>query len=114
MVEEQIQIIFHKTRNDDARQYEQDEIRALLWRLSKKLHSRFPITSIEVGVDFPKNMAGKGKSYDITLKLTLASGDVFVSHGKSKIAKVKGVGLGTAVREGFKDIEAQYRKTKTQ
>lgn len=112
MAEKQIPILFHKTRNDDARKYEQDEISTLLLKLADKLHSKSAIVGIEVGVDFPKNMVGKGKSYDITLKVILASGKTFVSHGKSKIAKTKGVGLGSAVREGFKDIEAQYRKTK--
>ena len=107
-----ISIIFHKTRNDDARQYEQDEIRSLLLKLAEKLHSKSPIISIEVGIDFPKNMVGKGKSYDVTLKLSLASGDAFISHGKSEIAKTKGVGLSSAIREGFKDLESQYQKTK--
>lgn len=107
-----IQIIFHKTRNDSAKQYEQEEIRELLLKLSGKLHSKSPITKIEIGVDQPKNIVGKGKRYDITLRVELASGDVFISHGKSEIAKAKQIGLGSALREGFKDIEAQYRKIK--
>lgn len=112
MLEKQIPIIFHKTRNDEVRKYEQDKIRELLWRLSRKLHSKFSIVRIEIGVDAPKNIVGKGKSYDVTIKLVLSSGNIFVSHGKSKIAKTKGIGLESAIREGFKDIEAQYRKTK--
>lgn len=112
MLDEQIPITFHKTRNDEARQYEQDKIRTLLWKLAHKIHNKSPITGIEIGIDFPKNMIGKGKYYDITIKVLLASGATFLSHGKSKIAKTKGVGLESAIREGLKDIEAQYRKTK--
>ena len=112
MADTQIPITFHKTRNDEARKYEQNKIRELLWKIAGKIHSKSPVTNIEVGIDFPKNMVGKGKSYDITIKLSLASGQTFLSHGKSTIAKTKGVGLESAIREGFKDIEAQHRKTK--
>lgn len=112
MTETQIPIIFHKTRHDDARQYEQNEVRTLLQKIAQKLHSRSPITGIEVGIEQPKNIAGKSRMYDIMLKVSLASGDVFTAHGKSQIAKTKGIGLGSALREGFQDIEAQYRKIK--
>lgn len=107
-----IPITFHKTRTDAARQYEQDEIRDILEGLVHKLHSKSPITSIDVGMDQAKNQAGKAKNYDITIKVILASGNVFVAHGKSEIAKAKQIGLRTALREGFKDIEAQYCKLK--
>ena len=109
---EDVTIIFHKTRTDAAREYEQEEIRTILQKLASTLHSRSPIKKIEVGTDTPKNHAGKIKNYDITLKVTLMSGDVFIAHGKSNISKTKGVGLRSALREGFADIEAELRKTR--
>ena len=110
--EKQIPIIFHKSRNDAARQHEQEEVRALLAHLTKRLHTNSPIQKIEIGIDYTKNQAGHATLFDVTLAIQLASGPQFVSHGKSRIAKAKGVGLGSAIREAFSDIEAQYRKLK--
>ncbi|HEY4497765.1 MAG TPA: hypothetical protein VJC20_03375 [Candidatus Paceibacterota bacterium] len=110
--EKQIPILFKKTRRDAARQYEQEEVRALLTHLAKRLHTNSPINRMEIGIDYPKNQAGHVTLFDVTLAIQLASGPRFVSHGKSRIAKAKGVGLGSAIREAFSDIEAQYRKLK--
>lgn len=110
--ERQIPLIFHKTRHDAARQYEQEEVRELLVRLARHLHTNSPIRKIEIGIDYPKNKAGHTTLFDVTLMVQLASGPKFTAHGKSRIAKAKGVGLGSAIREAFADIEAQYRKHK--
>ena len=110
--EKQIPILFTKTRHDAARQYEQDEVRELLAHLVRRLHTNSPIRKIEVGIDYPKNQAGHTTIFNVTLAIQLASGPRFVSHGKSRIAKAKGIGLGSAIREAFSDIEAQYHKLK--
>lgn len=110
--EKQIPIIFHKSRHDTVRQFEQEEVRELLVRLARHLHTHSPIRKIEIGTDYPKNKAGHTTLFDVTLIIQLASGPKFVAHGKSRIAKAKGVGLGSAIREAFADIEAQYRKLK--
>lgn len=110
--EKQIPIIFHKSRHDPARQYEQENVRELLARLVRHLHTNSPIRKIEIGIDYPKNQAGHVTLFDVTLAIQLASGPRFVAHEKSRIAKTKGVGLSTAIREAFTDIETQYRKLK--
>lgn len=110
--EKQIPILFKKTRHDAARQYEQENITMLLNRLAERLHTNSPISRMEIGIDYPKNRAGHTTLFDVTLAVQLASGPRFVSHGKSRIAKSKGIGLGSAIREAFADIEAQYRKLK--
>src|SRR3989338_8320909 len=53
--EKQIPILFKKTRRDAARQYEQEEVRALLTHLAKRLHTNSPINRMEIGIDYPKN-----------------------------------------------------------
>ena len=108
----EIPIIFHKTRNDAVRKYEQEEVRTIVQSLAQKLHAKSPIKRVEIGIDAPKNPAGKARMYDITLKIFITDGLVLVAHGKSQIAKTKQLGLRSALREGFKDLEAEYRKIK--
>src|SRR3989338_9215154 len=109
---QEIPIIFHKIRNDAARYYEEAFMRNLLERLIKKLHTNSPVRHIEIGVNCQKNRDGGIKNYAVMLAIELDSGPRFVAHGKSQIAKAKGVGLQSAIREAFSDIEAQYRKIK--
>ena len=111
---EPLSIIFHKNRHDATHGYEQAMVRALLERLTKKLHTKSPIKSVEIGVDQQKNSAGKTTLFSITLSVELMSGKSFTSHGKSRISKVKNIGLGSAIKEAFADIEAQHRKVKNQ
>ena len=108
----EVSVIFHKSRQDAARAYEQATVRTLLERLTKKLHTKSPIKNIEIGIDQQKNSVGKTTLFSVTLSLELMSGDSFASHGKSRIAKAKGIGLTSAIKEAFADIEAQYKKTK--
>jgi hypothetical protein len=107
-----ISIIFHKSRQDSVHTYEQETVRRLLERLTKKLHTKSPIKRVEIGIDQQKNSAGKTTLFSVTLSLELVSGQSFTSHGKSRIAKTKGVGLTSAIKEAFTDIEAQYKKVK--
>ncbi len=107
-----VSIIFHKSRHDAAREYEQTTVRQLLQRLTKKIHTKSPLKSIEIGIDQQKNSAGKTTLYSVTLTVDLISGDSFTSHGNSRISKVKGVGLSSAIKKSFTDIETQYQKTK--
>ncbi len=108
----EVSVIFHKSRQDATHAYEQAMVRQLLDRLMKKLHTKSPIKSVEIGIDQQKNSAGKTTLFSVTLSVELASGDSFTSHGKSRIAKIKGVGLGSAIKEAFGDIESQYQKVK--
>ncbi len=108
----EIPIIFHKTRNDSVRQYEEDMVSNLLQQLVKKIHTNSPIRRVEIGIDSQKNREGHIKNFSVMLALELESGPRFVAHGETQIAKSKGVGLQSAIREAFSDIEAQYQKLK--
>lgn len=110
--EKQIPILFHKIRNDAAHKYEEEKVRSILWSCAKKLHTNSPIRRIEVGINNSKNSAGYIKSFTVMVAVELSSGPRFVAHENSNIAKSKGVGLTTALRKAFSDIEAQYRKLK--
>ena len=107
-----IQIIFNKAGNEATRAYENEMIGSLLENLAQKLHTRSPIKNIDIDVSHQKNAAGKTSSFAVTLAVRLMSGKIFYAKSRNEIARIKGVGLGTAIREAFREIESQYEKTK--
>ncbi len=107
-----IQMIFNASGSAATRAYENEMIGGLLEKLAQKLHTKSPVKNIEIDVRHQKNAAGKTTSFSVTLAVRLMSGKIFYAKSHNEIAKLKGVGLATAVREAFREIERQYEKTK--